>query len=67
MLRETLLPMPKVAPGKVLAKVRCAGVNSAAIGIGGSYRLCTVDMLTGKATFPAKYQVTDLALPINQK
>ncbi|GHG00496.1 DUF4394 domain-containing protein [Streptomyces zaomyceticus] len=43
----------------------------AAIGSGGSYRLYAVDVLTGKATskgaFPATYQVTDLALPINQK
>lgn len=34
-------------------------------------RLYAVDVLTGQATgkgaFPAKYQVTDLALPINQK
>ncbi|WP_225805213.1 DUF4394 domain-containing protein [Streptomyces sp. NK15101] len=43
----------------------------AAIGSGGSYRLYAVDVLTGRATgkgaFPAEYQVTDLALPINQK
>ncbi|MFD7964639.1 DUF4394 domain-containing protein [Streptomyces zaomyceticus] len=43
----------------------------AAIGSGGFYRLYAVDVLTGKATskgaFPTKYQVTDLALPINQK
>ncbi|MEV6357879.1 DUF4394 domain-containing protein [Streptomyces hydrogenans] len=43
----------------------------AAIGSGGSYRLYAVDVLTGKASdkgaFPARYQVTDLALPINQK
>ncbi|MGW0117982.1 DUF4394 domain-containing protein [Streptomyces sp. NPDC003327] len=42
----------------------------AAIGSGGSYRLYAIDVLTGKATskgaFPAKYQVTDLALPVNQ-
>ncbi|WP_260614629.1 DUF4394 domain-containing protein [Streptomyces sp. WAC07061] len=50
-----------------------AGTNHgfAAIGTGGSYRLYAVDLLTGKATrkgtFPAKYQVTDLALPLNQK
>ncbi|MEU9852688.1 DUF4394 domain-containing protein [Streptomyces sp. NPDC047974] len=50
-----------------------AGTNHgfAAIGNGGSYRLYAVDVLTGKATskgaFPARYQVTDLALPINQK
>ncbi|WP_241253646.1 DUF4394 domain-containing protein [Streptomyces sp. W1SF4] len=50
-----------------------AGTNHgfAAIGTGGSYRLYAVDLLTGKATrkgaFPAKYQVTDLALPFNQK
>ncbi|MFF7300724.1 DUF4394 domain-containing protein [Streptomyces sp. NPDC008265] len=50
-----------------------AGTNHgfAAIGTGGSYRLYAVDVLTGKATsksaFPTKYQVTDLALPINQK
>ncbi|GHE26505.1 DUF4394 domain-containing protein [Streptomyces hydrogenans] len=43
----------------------------AAIGSGGSYRLYAVDLLTGKASdkgaFPARYQVTDLALPIDQK
>ncbi|MGW0121850.1 DUF4394 domain-containing protein [Streptomyces sp. NPDC003327] len=50
-----------------------AGTNHgfAAIGNGGSYRLYAVDVLTGKATskgaFPARYQVTDLALPIHQK
>ncbi|MEU7011458.1 DUF4394 domain-containing protein [Streptomyces sp. NPDC046332] len=50
-----------------------AGTNHgfAAIGTGGAYRLYAVDVLTGKATgkgaFPTKYQVTDLALPINQK
>ncbi|MFF9984646.1 DUF4394 domain-containing protein [Streptomyces erythrochromogenes] len=50
-----------------------AGTNHgfAAIGTGNSYRLYAVDLLTGKATgkgaFPTKYQVTDLALPINQK
>ncbi|GAA2779022.1 DUF4394 domain-containing protein [Streptomyces showdoensis] len=50
-----------------------AGTNHgfAAIGTAGAYRLYAVDVLTGKATckgdFPTKYQVTDLALPINQK
>ncbi|THA83002.1 DUF4394 domain-containing protein [Streptomyces sp. A0592] len=50
-----------------------AGTNHgfAAIGTGNSYRLYAVDLLTGKATskgaFPTQYQVTDLALPINQK
>ncbi|MEV6956079.1 DUF4394 domain-containing protein [Streptomyces sp. NPDC051183] len=50
-----------------------AGTNYgfAAIGTAGSYRLYSVDLLTGKATnkgaFPKKYQVTDLALPLNQK
>ncbi|GAA3083748.1 hypothetical protein GCM10017562_61720 [Streptomyces roseofulvus] len=50
-----------------------AGTNHgfAAIGNGGSYRLYAVDVLSGKATskgaFPDRYQVTDLALPINQK
>ncbi|MEU9321417.1 DUF4394 domain-containing protein [Streptomyces sp. NPDC048295] len=50
-----------------------AGTNYgfAAIGTGGSYRLYAIDVLAGKATgkgaFPTKYQVTDLALPINQK
>ncbi|MFJ3586762.1 DUF4394 domain-containing protein [Streptomyces sp. NPDC090127] len=43
----------------------------AAIRDGGAYRLYAVDVLTGKATakgaFPARYQVTDLALPVNQK
>lgn len=43
----------------------------AAIGIGGAYRLYAVNVLNGKATdkgaFPKKYQVTDLALPINQR
>ncbi|MFD4245716.1 DUF4394 domain-containing protein [Streptomyces sp. NPDC058525] len=49
-----------------------AGTNHgfAAIGTGGAYRLYSVDVLTGKATdkgaFPQKYQVTDLALPLNQ-
>ncbi|MFD8222925.1 DUF4394 domain-containing protein [Streptomyces massasporeus] len=37
----------------------------------GSYRLYGINILTGKATskgaFPKKHQVTDLALPINQK
>ncbi|MFG2292400.1 DUF4394 domain-containing protein [Streptomyces sp. NPDC048603] len=50
-----------------------AGTNHgfAAIGTAGSYRLYSVDVLTGKATdkgaFPKKSQVTDLALPLNQK
>ncbi|MFJ3921606.1 DUF4394 domain-containing protein [Streptomyces sp. NPDC090022] len=50
-----------------------SGMNHgfAAIGTGGSYRLYAVDVLAGKAThkgaFPQRYQVTDLALPINQK
>ncbi|MGW6260971.1 DUF4394 domain-containing protein [Streptomyces sp. NPDC055085] len=43
----------------------------AAIGTGGTYRLYSVNLLNGTATdqgaFPKKYQVTDLALPINQK
>ncbi|MET7760024.1 DUF4394 domain-containing protein [Streptomyces sp. NPDC005389] len=43
----------------------------ATIAAGGSYRLYAVDLLTGKATsrgaFPNTYQVTDLALPINQR
>ncbi|WND39649.1 DUF4394 domain-containing protein [Streptomyces sp. BB1-1-1] len=43
----------------------------AAIGSGGTYRLYGVDILAGKATdmgaFPKKYQVTDLALPVDQK
>ncbi|MEJ1199442.1 MULTISPECIES: DUF4394 domain-containing protein [unclassified Streptomyces] len=43
----------------------------AAIGSGGTYRLSGVDILAGKATdmgaFPKKYQVTDLALPVDQK
>ncbi|MFJ3637449.1 DUF4394 domain-containing protein [Streptomyces sp. NPDC090112] len=49
------------------------GVNRgfAAIGTAGTYRLYAVDVLTGRATdkgaFPSRYQVTDLALPINQK
>ncbi|MGV9316095.1 DUF4394 domain-containing protein [Streptomyces sp. NPDC003691] len=42
----------------------------ATIGTGGAYRLYHVDLLTGKATdkgaFPASWQVTDLALPVNQ-
>ncbi|MFE7093091.1 DUF4394 domain-containing protein [Streptomyces erythrochromogenes] len=42
-----------------------------AIGTAGAYRLYSVDLLAGKATdkgaFPKKYQVTDLALPIDQK
>ncbi|MFJ8563274.1 DUF4394 domain-containing protein [Streptomyces sp. NPDC093514] len=52
---------------------RAAGTNHgfAALGNANAYRLYTVDVLTGKATskgaFPAEYQVTDLALPINQK
>ncbi|MFG2332822.1 DUF4394 domain-containing protein [Streptomyces sp. NPDC048604] len=50
-----------------------SGMNHgfAAIGTGGTYRLYSVDVLTGKATskgaFPTRYQVTDLALPISQK
>ncbi|MFF0484779.1 DUF4394 domain-containing protein [Streptomyces sp. NPDC004435] len=50
-----------------------AGTNHgfATIRNGSSYRLHAVDVLTGKATgqgaFPARYQVTDLALPIDQK
>ncbi|MEU9237206.1 DUF4394 domain-containing protein [Streptomyces subrutilus] len=50
-----------------------AGTNHgfAAIGTGGAYRLYSVDVLTGKANgkgaFPKTYQVTDLALPVNQK
>ncbi|MFJ6485957.1 MULTISPECIES: DUF4394 domain-containing protein [unclassified Streptomyces] len=49
------------------------GVNRgfAAIGTTGTYRLYAVDVLTGKATdkgaFSTRYQVIDLALPINQK
>ncbi|MEV7174204.1 DUF4394 domain-containing protein [Streptomyces sp. NPDC093224] len=49
------------------------GVNRgfAAIGTAGTYRLYAVDVLTGRATdkgaFPSRYQVTDLALPINHK
>ncbi|MER7955726.1 DUF4394 domain-containing protein [Streptomyces sp. NPDC096030] len=49
-----------------------SGMNHgfAAIGTAGSYRLYAVDVLTGKVTgkgaFPTRYQVTDLALPINQ-
>jgi len=43
----------------------------AAIGSGGTYRLYGVDVLAGKATdmgaFPKKHQVTDLALPVDQK
>ncbi|MFE5942827.1 DUF4394 domain-containing protein [Streptomyces sp. NPDC056480] len=43
----------------------------ATIAAGGSYRLYSVDLLTGRATsrgaFPTRYQVTDLALPIDQK
>ncbi|MEU2180943.1 DUF4394 domain-containing protein [Streptomyces thermolilacinus] len=43
----------------------------ATIGTGGSWRLYSVDLLTGKATgkggFPNTYKVTDLALPINQR
>ncbi|EGX57095.1 hypothetical protein SZN_24628 [Streptomyces zinciresistens K42] len=51
---------------------RSSGVNHgfAAIRTAGTYRLYGVNLLTGKATdkgsFPKKYQVTDLALPINQ-
>lgn len=50
------------------------GTNHGFAAIGnnaGAYRLYAVDVLTGKATnkgaFPTKYQVTDLALPNNQK
>ncbi|MFH8713500.1 DUF4394 domain-containing protein [Streptomyces zaomyceticus] len=43
----------------------------ATIAVGGSYRLYAVDLLTGEATdkggFPATYQVTDLALPVDRK
>ncbi|MFF3889734.1 DUF4394 domain-containing protein [Streptomyces sp. NPDC001914] len=43
----------------------------AAISTAGAHRLYGVNLLTGKATdkgsFPEKYRVTDLALPINQK
>ncbi|MFE0804073.1 DUF4394 domain-containing protein [Streptomyces sp. NPDC058812] len=43
----------------------------AAIGSAGTYRLYGVDILAGKATdigaFPKKYQVTDLALPVDQR
>ncbi|MGW0915401.1 DUF4394 domain-containing protein [Streptomyces sp. NPDC002784] len=43
----------------------------ATIKTGGTYRLHAVNVLTGAAThkgaFPKKYQVTDLALPIDQK
>ncbi|MEU6547713.1 DUF4394 domain-containing protein [Streptomyces sp. NPDC046859] len=50
-----------------------SGMNRgfAAIGTAGAYRLYGVNLLTGKATdkgsFPKKFQVTDLALPIDQK
>ncbi|MFG3037422.1 DUF4394 domain-containing protein [Streptomyces sp. NPDC048330] len=50
-----------------------AGMNHgfATIGTGGSYRLYSVNLLAGKATdkgaFPKKYQVTDIALPVDQK
>ncbi|MFE1876877.1 DUF4394 domain-containing protein [Streptomyces sp. NPDC059496] len=50
-----------------------AGTNHgfAALNAGSGYRLYGVDVLTGKATdkgaFPKSYQVTDLALPVNQK
>ncbi|MFD4914755.1 DUF4394 domain-containing protein [Streptomyces virginiae] len=50
-----------------------AGTNHgfAAIGTKGSYRLYSIEVLTGRATdkgaFPKNYQVTDLALPLNQK
>ncbi|USQ86231.1 DUF4394 domain-containing protein [Streptomyces phaeoluteigriseus] len=49
------------------------GINHgyAVLNTSGTYRLYEVDILTGKATnrgaFPKKYQVTDLALPIDQK
>ncbi|MEU3901823.1 DUF4394 domain-containing protein [Streptomyces sp. NPDC045251] len=43
----------------------------AAIAAGGSYRLYRVNILSGKAgdegSFPKRYQVTDLALPIDQR
>ncbi|MFF0736086.1 DUF4394 domain-containing protein [Streptomyces chartreusis] len=43
----------------------------AAIRTAGTYRLYAVNLLTGKATnkgaFPKRYQVTDLALPLNQQ
>ncbi|MFG2833548.1 DUF4394 domain-containing protein [Streptomyces zaomyceticus] len=43
----------------------------ATIAVGNSYRLYAVDPLTGRATgkgsFPTAYQVTDLALPIDQR
>ncbi|MFE0206879.1 DUF4394 domain-containing protein [Streptomyces sp. NPDC058985] len=50
-----------------------SGMNHgfAAIGTGGAYRLYEVNLLNGKATdkgaFPKKHQVTDLALPIDQR
>ncbi|OLZ65462.1 hypothetical protein AVW11_16810 [Streptomyces amritsarensis] len=50
-----------------------AGTNHgfAALGTGGGYRLYGIDVLTGRATdkgaFPRNQQVTDLALPIDQK
>ncbi|MFJ9596752.1 DUF4394 domain-containing protein [Streptomyces virginiae] len=50
-----------------------AGSNHgfAVLNSGGGYRLYGIDVLTGRATdkgaFPKSYQVTDLALPINQK
>ncbi|MFI5859734.1 DUF4394 domain-containing protein [Streptomyces parvulus] len=49
------------------------GMNHAfaTIGADGAYRLYAVNLLNGKATskgaFPKKYQVTDLALPIDQR
>ncbi|MEU6313330.1 DUF4394 domain-containing protein [Streptomyces sp. NPDC047014] len=43
----------------------------AAIGTAGAYRFYAINILTGKATdkgaFPSRDQVTDVALPINQK
>ncbi|MER5872864.1 DUF4394 domain-containing protein [Streptomyces sp. NPDC002044] len=48
------------------------GVNKgfATIGAGGSYGLYEINVLNGKATgrgtFPARQQVTDIALPLNQ-
>ncbi|MFF8683142.1 DUF4394 domain-containing protein [Streptomyces sp. NPDC015237] len=50
-----------------------SGMNYAfaTIKTGGAYRLYAVNLLngkaTGKGTFPKKYQVTDLALPIEQR
>ncbi|MCI4079069.1 DUF4394 domain-containing protein [Streptomyces sp. MMS21 TC-5] len=50
-----------------------AGTNHgfATVNAGSGYRLYGVDVLTGRVTdkgaFPKSYQVTDLALPVNQK